>query len=136
MKNGVIVETMMISRTDRKPAFSIRTGFRYPQGHSFGLGRQTPSLIVVEPKLSAAKLLLEDSILFAKVVDGELLLLVHPSGHGDQQRTGMGRGLSASSQPIIAGPESKCFRPSLINKIEILDATPPTSVSGRFHRLN
>src|SRR5262249_5232010 len=25
------------------------------------------------------------SILFAKVVDGELLLLVHPSGHGDQQ---------------------------------------------------
>src|SRR5215472_13075779 len=44
-----------------------------------------PSQIVVEPKPSAAKLFLEDSILFAKVVDGELLLLVHPSGHGDQQ---------------------------------------------------
>jgi hypothetical protein len=27
MKNGVIVETMMISRTERIPAFSIRTGF-------------------------------------------------------------------------------------------------------------
>jgi hypothetical protein len=27
MKNGVIVETMMISRTDRKPAFSVRTEF-------------------------------------------------------------------------------------------------------------
>jgi hypothetical protein len=27
MKNGLIVETMMISRTERKPAFSIRTGF-------------------------------------------------------------------------------------------------------------
>src|SRR5262249_43356783 len=27
MKNGVIVETMMISRTEREPAFSIRTGF-------------------------------------------------------------------------------------------------------------
>jgi hypothetical protein len=27
MKNGLIVETMMISRTDRKPAFSVRTGF-------------------------------------------------------------------------------------------------------------
>jgi hypothetical protein len=31
MKNGVIVETMMISRTERKPAFSIRMNFRYPQ---------------------------------------------------------------------------------------------------------
>src|SRR5262245_56402925 len=56
-------------------------------GQSFGLGRQTASLIVVEPKPSAAKLFLEDSILFAKVVDGELLLLVHPSGHGDQQES-------------------------------------------------
>ena len=27
MKNGVIVETMMISQRERKPAFSIRTGF-------------------------------------------------------------------------------------------------------------
>ena len=27
MKNGLIVETMMISRTERKPAFSTRTGF-------------------------------------------------------------------------------------------------------------
>jgi hypothetical protein len=27
MKNGVIMETMMISRTEQIPAFSIRTGF-------------------------------------------------------------------------------------------------------------
>jgi hypothetical protein len=27
MKNGLILETMMISRTERKPAFSIRTEF-------------------------------------------------------------------------------------------------------------
>src|SRR5262249_31937125 len=31
MKNGVIVESMMISRTESKPAFSIGRGFRYPQ---------------------------------------------------------------------------------------------------------
>src|SRR5215813_9703199 len=38
---GVIVETMMISRTERKPAFSIRTGFPVstgvPLGPRFGL---------------------------------------------------------------------------------------------------
>jgi hypothetical protein len=43
---------------------------------------RAPSLIVVEPKPSAAKLFLEGTILLAKVVDGELLLL-HPSGDGD-----------------------------------------------------
>src|SRR5215467_8468022 len=32
MKNGVIVETMMISRTERIPAFSIRTGFSVSTG--------------------------------------------------------------------------------------------------------
>jgi len=32
MKNGLILETMMISRTKRKPAFSIRTGFSVSTG--------------------------------------------------------------------------------------------------------
>src|SRR5262249_12314336 len=32
MKNGVIVETIMISRTERIPAFSIRTGFSVSTG--------------------------------------------------------------------------------------------------------
>src|SRR5215471_4148876 len=43
----------------------------------------------------------------------------------------MGRGLSACSKPIIASPESKCFRPSLINKIGILDATRSARWYGR-----
>jgi hypothetical protein len=45
----------------------------------FRPGREAPSLIVVEPKPSATELFFQDSILFAKVVNGELLLLVHPS---------------------------------------------------------
>src|SRR5215471_16845148 len=61
------------------------TSVRTRRVSRLALAGQTPSLIVVEPKPSAAKLFLEDSILFAKVVDGELLLLVHPSGHKDQQ---------------------------------------------------
>ena len=36
----------------------------------------------------------------------------------------MGRGLSASSRPIIASLESIRLMPRLINKIGILDATP------------
>ena len=69
----------------RDVAISCRRTSQNPAGQSLGLGRETPSLIVVEPKPSAAKLFLEDSILLAKVVNSELLLLVHPSGHGDQQ---------------------------------------------------
>ena len=53
--------------------------------NSFRLGRQTSALVVVEPKPLPTKLFFEDPILFTKIVQGELLLLVHPSGHGDQQ---------------------------------------------------
>jgi hypothetical protein len=42
-------------------------------------------LVVVEPKPPATKLFFEDPILFAKIVEGELLLLIHPSSNGDQQ---------------------------------------------------
>ena len=67
---------------------------RYDRGHlrqksatePFRLGRQTAALIVIEPKPLATKLFLKDPILFAKIVEGELLLLIHPSSNGDQQK--------------------------------------------------
>jgi hypothetical protein len=37
-------------------------------------------LIIGKPKPTSAKLLPENSILFAQVLDGMLLLLVHPPG--------------------------------------------------------
>ena len=52
---------------------------------SFRLSRQTSTLVVVEPKPLPTKLFLEDPILFKKMVQGKLLLLVRPSGHGVQQ---------------------------------------------------
>ena len=47
---------------------------------------QTAALIVIEPKPLATELFLKDPILFAKIVEGELLLLIHPSSNGDQQK--------------------------------------------------
>jgi hypothetical protein len=41
MKNGVIVETMMISRTERIPAFSIRTGFSVSTAYFMHFNLQT-----------------------------------------------------------------------------------------------
>jgi hypothetical protein len=51
----------------------------------FRLGRQTWTLVVVQPNPHATKLLLEDPILFTKIVKGELPLLIHPASHGDRQ---------------------------------------------------
>src|SRR5215813_3171429 len=51
MKNGVIVETMMISRTEPKPAFSIRTEFSVSTGPDMfaailqGMGVPAPHLM-------------------------------------------------------------------------------------------
>jgi hypothetical protein len=56
-----------------------------PMTNSFRLGRQTSTLVVVEPKPLPTKLFFENSILFTKIVQGELLLLIHPARYGDQQ---------------------------------------------------
>src|ERR1017187_2174087 len=50
-----------------------------PATEPFRLGRQTTPLVVVEPKPPATKLFFEDPILFTKIVEGELLLLIHPA---------------------------------------------------------
>jgi hypothetical protein len=92
-----------------------------PAAQSFG-GRQTSALIVVEPKPPAAKLLFQDLILFAKIVNRELLLLVHPSGHRDQhepERVEDSLGLQNTLSRAL-GPNA---RGRLINEIGILDAT-------------
>jgi hypothetical protein len=47
---------------------------------------QTPTLIIGETKSPLAQLLPQHAILLARVVDCELLLLVHSSGHCDQQK--------------------------------------------------
>jgi len=52
MKKGLILETMMISRTERKPAFSIRTGFSgstgafLPEEDLPGANRDTDSAVI------------------------------------------------------------------------------------------
>src|ERR1039458_610758 len=56
-----------------------------PATEPFRLGRQTTPLVVVEPKPPATKLFFDDPILVTKIVEGELLLLIHPASHGDQQ---------------------------------------------------
>src|ERR1019366_4701341 len=50
-----------------------------PATEPFRLGRQTTPLVVVEPKPPATKLFFEDPILFTKIVEGELLLLMRPA---------------------------------------------------------
>jgi hypothetical protein len=42
--------------------------------------------MVIQPQPSAAELFSKDSIFFAQVIDGILLLLVHPAGHGDEHK--------------------------------------------------
>ena len=46
----------------------------------FSFGCQTATLIIGKPKPTSTKLLSENSILFAQVLDGILLFLVHPPG--------------------------------------------------------
>ena len=53
---------------------------QYSTADKFGFRRQTATLIIGKPKPTSAELLSEDSILFAQVLDGMLLLLVHPPG--------------------------------------------------------
>src|ERR1035437_2520116 len=69
---------------------------RHDRGHlrqkratePFRLGRQTTPLVVVEPKPPATKLFFEDPILFTKIVEGELLLLIHPATEISKNRNG------------------------------------------------
>src|SRR6516225_3901863 len=62
------------------------TSLRIRRHSRFALRGQAPTLIVGEAKAPVAQLLPEHAILLAQVVDCELLLLVHPSGHSDQQK--------------------------------------------------
>ena len=51
---------------------------------AFCLAGQPAPLSIIQPQPSATDLLSKDSIFFAQVIDGILLLLIHPSGHGDE----------------------------------------------------
>ena len=53
---------------------------QYTTADKFGFCCQTATLIIGKPKPTSAKLLSENSILFAQVLDGMQLLLVHPPG--------------------------------------------------------
>ena len=53
---------------------------------AFGLSRQAPALIVVEPESASAKLLAENTILLSEVVNRLQLPVVHPSGERDQHK--------------------------------------------------
>jgi len=52
----------------------------------FGPHRQATPLIVIEPQRSPPELFAENSVYLSQVVDDLLLLMIHPSSHGDQQQ--------------------------------------------------
>jgi hypothetical protein len=53
---------------------------------SFDL-RGESALLIREPEATAPELLAQHAILLAEVLDHLLLLLIHPSGHGDQDES-------------------------------------------------
>ena len=65
-------------------------------------GGQPAALIVGEPKALGAKLLAEDSILLAQVLDHLQLALVHPAGDGDQQESEWIQQFRHLVDPILA----------------------------------
>ena len=52
----------------------------------FCLAGQAVPLRIIQPQPSATELFSKDSIFFAQVIDGILLLLIHPAGHGDEHK--------------------------------------------------
>jgi hypothetical protein len=52
-----------------------------------GLGRQAPTLVVVQTETLVAELLSQHSILLAEVVDGVALLLTQPASDRNQQQS-------------------------------------------------
>src|ERR1017187_5031610 len=77
-----------------------------PAAEPFRLGRQTTPLVVVEPKSPATKLFFEDPILFTKIVEGELLLLIHPASHGVQQQPEWVENSLRLQSPLSRAPRS------------------------------
>jgi hypothetical protein len=53
---------------------------------AFCLAGQPAPLSIIQPQPSAAELFSKDPIFFAEVIDGILLLLIHPAGHGDEHK--------------------------------------------------
>jgi hypothetical protein len=51
-----------------------------------GFHCQTPALIVSKAKPPAAKLSTKDSVFLTQILDGVLLLLIHPTGNGKKQK--------------------------------------------------
>ena len=58
---------------------------QYPVSEGFSFRRQAASLGVVEAKASAPELLLQDSILFAEVLDHGILVAADPPSRGDDE---------------------------------------------------
>lgn len=58
---------------------------QYPTADKFGFRCQATALIIGKPEPTIAKLLSQDPILFAQVIDRMLLFLVHPSGDGNDE---------------------------------------------------
>ena len=89
---------------------------------SLSLRGEPPTLIVIETNSSAAKLFLEYAILLTKIVNRELLLLIDPSGQGDQYKA-EGIEPSLRFQNALSQAACRCLRWCVIMKIEFLDVT-------------
>jgi hypothetical protein len=53
---------------------------------TFCLGGQPAPLSIIQPQPSATEPFSKDSIFFAQVIVGILLLLIHPAGHGNEHK--------------------------------------------------
>jgi len=52
-----------------------------PRGQLCSFGRQSPSLVIVEPEASITHLLSKDAILLDQICNDLLLVLAHPAGN-------------------------------------------------------
>jgi hypothetical protein len=68
----------------RQQSFRLGDPCYLPQGIAaklFSFGRQSPSLVIVEPEASIAHLVSKDAILLDQICNDLLLVLAHPAGN-------------------------------------------------------
>jgi hypothetical protein len=56
-----------------------------PSSNGLATNCEPPTLIVGQPESSASKLLLQDAVLLAEILDGRILLATNPASHGGNE---------------------------------------------------
>ena len=83
---------------------------QYSTADNFRFRRQPATLIICKQQSPCAQLLSQDSILFAQLLNGMLLLLIHPPGDGDDDEPKWIRmfGIFAAHYLLTLGEGTKC----------------------------